>query len=775
MSFSKAKMYRNQIVRTADGKKVWAAMERAQITEKLTEVEMKAVTGACQQLEDIELKYNNRLGKYACHPIEDGPGEKGRGEVDVTARYQNDRAGLYESINLALRGHREWNASVWNIPSSTKPNKQLEAHLAEFESVVDGALDAANALYSAYIQTAPEMTGTALLDYRRDTTEQLASFERKVANASSSVLAVFPQASARVHALSKPFVAIMKGHKEAYANQTADVATIAESWEDLCIDDSPNYTAPDMTQAEVRDRLLGNTKFTDAFDHSVEVAQDAGHPAMRGTRVAASTVLYLNAARRCRRTMEVNGRAMACVVDVGAGSFGPDRLMTLKRDTRNANVFVHAMIPIVDAADRDRFARFQASPDFISWNAVHVTGRVNVHRLNWCNHRLRDCTCLDLYSHVEPVAVHSSYYLLQADYDRLFKKAATLEAVEHIPQVGTAVPTEDPEYVWENAENDGVCKQGFFSKLCNTVRRSITGVDQVRMQPLKTNSTTYTHPDNGETLRRGGFHPNRWAAAVDRALESNSTLGAFAAGVCAAGAIGGVLGSIGQPAARVVGAALMGAGNSLAMTTLAATFVKWDALQPIPWLPGEYSIEKRVAGSFALPTGEQVCHIVRYTKVERATPLEPQVTHCDAPATDQVGRVAAAMVTGDAEGKTARMMAAVLLREKVPARVVRATIDRARQVRDFLLPAPPAKQRPPWLIKGALAVACQPFVSGVSKAAASAMAVSLCPPALYAPATITFYMWTTSPVTVLYLLFAAPMHLFGLWLVLYLTDRMGSV
>jgi hypothetical protein len=791
-TFSKAKMYRNMpatqrqhvgmIGSTADGQRIWKAIESCGLDTKLTPLQTADLAAQVQRLDLNEKDWARMTGPYdgasttEIAVIKSGDARE-RGDRDLIKIYSSARQTVFDEVDRILCKFDNWSRMAYVKPKPTGTDP-AEASLAEFADVVARTLDAIHTLQQAYAEGVadPDLTGSALQDYRDECLKALEEKQKLVAEASSRIVAVHPQLDQRVRLISKDFVHIATGHKKLYKRNPEEDSPqeTYESWEDRCPADTLTYIIPDLNATEVRNKMLGNVKLLTPFaDEAETIVQSASHPQMHASRVAAAMLMYTNAAKKARAILATNPTARPAVFDMGAGVFGGEKLMTLKQDPRNANVYIHAAIPMADAEDKNRVTRLRTNPTFMSWNDVSVTHNPSLHRLNWCQHKARDCTCLGNYTHVFVLCVHSAYYFTQADFARIFEHTATFESLEHIPSVGNTVPMDNPEYVWEDASQQGNhTKHSFFSRVANSFRETVTWTKQVRLQPLVTAATTYHHPDNGEKIRRGGFHPNVWAGHVDRWLETDSKLAGFAAGVVAAGAIGGLVGSMGTSVATQAAAALHGAISSAALTTAAATFVKWDTLQPRPWLPGALSVEASIASSYEVPTREQICHIVRYARVQRGTLLEPRVVEAMAVETEEVSRVAAALTTAADTDRSERMMAAVLLRDKLPAKVVRDTIRHAKTVANFLFPPPPDAHRPPWLLKGALAVVCQPFVSGISNHASSALAVALCPTRLYAPAKITIGLWTTNPVTVIYLLFAAPIHLIGLWAVLYLSDRM---
>lgn len=779
-TFSKAAFYRKRMTASPDGQKIWAALERSEILPQVVQNDAVAeqVQGVIEAFEKDRENFKMGLSPYSDFSVNDEPG---RGEVNNAVIHRQQRKKLFDKLDNILKIYKQWTSDSLVPIAKDRTRDPLIGELTGLECEVSDRLDCINTLYQVYVETRATITEDDELNaYKQDILQNLKEHQAKVNAAGKRVLARFNDTTTQleVNRILREFHAVAEGHKAAYENKVVGSNQIMESWEDLLPDDEVSYKIPDLTKTEVREKLLGtNVKLATPFTNEVqEIVQSPSHPKLHASRVAAAMLMYTNAAKKARAIVEANPSARPVIFDMGAGAFGGEKLLVLKQDSRNAKVCVHAAIPSVDGADPDRITRMRTNPTFMTWNFVPNTHVVTTNRVNWCTHRARDCTCMAHYTHVFVLCIHSAYYFTQADFQRIFQHTASFESLEHIPQVGQTIPVTEPEYLWEDStKKSEVVKHGAFSRIVNSVREAVTWTKQVRLQPLRTAATTYQHADNGERLRRGGFHPNVWAGHVDRILETDSKMATFAAGVAAAGAVGGLIGAIGSSTLTSVAAAAQGALSSLALTTAAAAVAKWDSLQPTPLLPGwvgcDYSVETSIASSYETNDREQVCHIIRYCRVQRGTKLEPRVTESIQVEPNEVERVAAALVTAADTGRTERMMAATLLRDKLPVKVIKGTLRQAQRVADFLFPPAPDVQRPPWLVKGALATACLPFVSGISKSASSALVAALVPGRFYAPAKVTFLLWTTSPATVIYLLFVAPMHLLGLWALLFLLDR----
>lgn len=665
-------MYRNQITKTKDGQKIWAAIQTCQLADKITEEEMSKLSQVVQKLQAEDENYSNGVGKYD-QPMDLAPGQSERGVVSIRALYNTEREHLFKSIDAILGKYQAWNEAAYVKRQPVKPDP-AEAAYAELVDVVNRKLDAVNTLYQSYQEGLTDLTGPERADWRNECFKVLDQHCVNVASASSSVIARYPHLEQKAAMALKDWTNITTGHRKIYLDAQESPQVVFESWEDYLPADTVSYSIPDMSATEVREKMLGNTKVvTPFYDESVTIAQSASHPVMHATRVAAAMMMYMNAAKKARAILQHNPQARPVVFDMGAGAFGGEKLALLKRDPRNSGLFVHASIPSADQEDIHRTNRLRDNPDFMNWNDVSVSHRANQHRINWCRHKARHCTCMRHYTHVFVVCIHSAYYFTQADFDRIFEHTSSFESLEHIPEVGVPIPLHNPEYIWEDAsEQSTVVKLPFLGRLANSIRTAVSGTRQVRLQPVVTAASTYVHADTSQRIQNGGFHPNRWARVVDSVLETDGKMAAFATGVAAAGAIGGLIGSIGGSTLASVAASVKGAVSSLALTTTAAYLAKLDTRLTRPWLPGDFSVEVSIASTYETPGNrEQLCHIIRYFKTERGAELVPRVTSAVRIDEDQVSRAVAAMSTAADTERTERMVAATLLRDKLPVRVVK--------------------------------------------------------------------------------------------------------
>jgi hypothetical protein len=139
-------------------------------------------------------------------------------------------------------------------------------------------------------------------------------------------------------------------------------------------------------------------------------------------------------------------------------------------------------------------------------------------KINVCQHRLSECTCLQAYDLVVFTAVHSAYYFQQADFQAALSPGntdgtATIYAAFHLPQLGSGVPEDAPEYRWISGYD---CDSlPWYDKMHWAVRDVLTGESPVAFTPVDTNGTVYLH-GNLPWVHAGGIH----SSPVSRAVQA---------------------------------------------------------------------------------------------------------------------------------------------------------------------------------------------------------------------------------------------------------------
>lgn len=437
-----------------------------------------------------------------------------------------------------------------------------------------------------------------------------------------------------------------------------------------------DFSKATLNTTQLQEKLLSEIQVSFPFtSEKPAFAQVASHPVMNATRIVASTFTYMSAAKRARVWAERHQAKHAVVIDVGAGSFGAERLTMLKGDNRNASIFVHAMIPIEDTADVARWTRNLRSEAFLSWNNVGETGIVNRERFNYCHHLARDCTCMAMYDHVEAVAIHSAYYFNEADFRNICTQAQSVECALHIPVLGQTLPLQAPEYKWEDGAQVGSLLQRARAK----ATKWFTGVDEVLLQPLRLAGRTYRHQDIGQIVANGGFHTSHQTAALAAQHETLGCIAKLYGGVMCKATAAAFATSIvfpGPPVMKVVGAVATGvmAVAATAITSRALLKSRYCA-EPAPYF--DATIVATVKASYELEaTREDMVHVITFSK-EAPTVLTPNPTTSVTVNQDGLSRTMQQLMLAPDTMAARCQAAALLLRERVPVNQVRDTVQHA--------------------------------------------------------------------------------------------------
>ena len=527
-----------------------------------------------------------------------------------------------------------------------------------------------------------------------------------------------PKAVSACRAELERFKTVVAGHKLAVQDRLIDADI--DDWEQLAEETEVIKT---VTPSQVRKEMLGNVELVTPFLNDPRIVrQDASHPEMNASRVAGSLCMYTTAFKNARSRAAAGARAV--VFDIGAGAFGGDKLLVLKKDARNAGVYAHVTLPNRDNEDTHRLESI--AEKVVRWNCVPETRRVELNTINYCRHSAAECTCMKRYTYVEAVSVHSAYYFTDHEIARILEGANHFRALVHIPEVGMAVPTERPEYEWlDAAESEQVPK---WRRFAASLRETITGVRTVVLNPLVTGASRYVHQDIGEYVRRGGFRYNDATRMLSTHLDTDGQLVSFFAGAMAAGAIGGALSAIGSAAPVVAAKAVCGAGLAAAGTLLASTFISRDRFREVPFSLMDACVTVKITTSFSTESGDQIAHILQYTKMEPDRPLIPAPVRSVPVDPTEIGRVTATIVAAPDTDRSQRMISASLLREGKPVRVVKATIAHARRMATFLSSSQGPEHRPPRFgCRHALALVCLPFAWGAAHKLTSTALVALFP------------------------------------------------
>lgn len=476
-----------------------------------------------------------------------------------------------------------------------------------------------------------------------------------------------------------------------------------EAFEKITADPEGNLSK--MPPCDVQEKMLNGIKMAFPFTETKpDFLHVASHPQMNATRIVGSTMAYLNAAKRARALEAMDPRTSHAVVDVGAGSFGAERLMMLKGDPRNANIFLHAMIPDADTVDDTRWQKNLRNESFMNWNCVSETCRVSLTRLNYCRHKAHECTCLERYGTVQAVAIHAAYHFEERDLRKLVEKCHQVEAVLHIPAVGMTIPTEDPEYEWLSGTQYGSLRQ----RLNAIASQAITGIETVVLKPMRTCTTTYRIFDVGQMIKAGGMHSSAATAQLESEVQTISDIAKkYGYHALAVGAVA-VLGVATMPAPLAVKAACVVA----CAATGAAAQMAYDSHQlksrfnTEPPDGTEYTITAHLKGTYALAsTKEDLVHNVVF-KRQSPRELTPEVVENFTVEPEQMNRTTAMLAMAPDCHKSRVQAAACLLRDNVPVKLASNTVVQSyRCVKNFLAPGvldPPPRPSLPRTILGSI-------------------------------------------------------------------------
>lgn len=610
------------------------------------------------------------------------------------------------------------------------PQHWLVRRLAKTKPAVDNsgkrliaAQDAADELYSYFLSLRSMNQNFESLP-QEDTTEILVRYDGLKRLLATSQRLRDPEnvVQQMVH-----MVVTAKAYIDSLRTNQRSLTATFESWEDMVEEDGVIKTPAAVTE-DLMEKVSVAMPFL-TLRPSYEVKES--HPVLHYSRVASAALLYLKAAAAVRAHLEQKPQHKAVVFDVGAAVFGSDKLQMLLADGRNLTAgnrdlgggfYIHATLPVVDAADNDRMDKFRMGPKFSTYNYLPETRKPVANRLNYCYHKASDCDCMKYYDHVEAVTVHAAYYFSPMDYDQVFKYTQRLTAIVHVPEVGTTIPKNgSPEYEW----TDECESSDFRTKWLARYRRFVTGVGQVRMHPLQTAETGYAHPDVGATIRNGGYHFTSFTPYASRVAEPGWDAIRCVGTAAAAAAATAFVATPGPLPVKV-----LQAGNTFVSSVvgqvLFAKVAHKRASQREPPMETVYTVEAKVVKSYVeTKTDEEVCQQVTFTK-RQPVALDYQATSSVRVDTEQLSRATTGVLLGGTGDKNRRGVMASLVRDKVSIEKVKGTMSQAIRIVSFLdrvEQPPPAPSLPRWL----LAVCSLPFALAGSTWSASALIAQFSP------------------------------------------------
>lgn len=486
-----------------------------------------------------------------------------------------------------------------------------------------------------------------------------------------------------------------------------------EEWEELA--DDLEIDAEYEPKSVILDRLNDGVNLVHKFQEKVGMTMDANHPICNSSRQVTNTCMLLGAAKEAQVLADQG--YFPAVVDVGSGSFGAQKMEMMKKDRRYCRVFFHAMMPYADEDDPERIRKIDGKKH--GWNYVPDTKRIRLSTVNYCHHKCSECTCLDLYTSVHPIANHSLYHLRAEDYDNLFRKATSLRASVHIPHIGRTVPLQNPEYVWKDAETWE--KAGMLRKLRAKCTRLLTGERQTVLEPLRGGGTLYEEPDIGPMLSNGGFHIHPIATAAAKLSDLSTAAKTIAIGAATAAAATFVQVN-GGLTTRAAVAAVAGI-NSAVLTAGAIRAGNEIAKLEVPMYGTKHTIKTHIT-NVVLQTenGDPVAHVLRLRRCE-PTMLRPVVVEHSVIDPERVCEAQVGLLAGGDNEKSVRQIHANFARKRTTANTAKHCVDHARRLVNFLLGPTTAPPPPDSFRRRVRACICFPFAWVASHVAAAMMRV----------------------------------------------------
>lgn len=627
--------------------------------------------------------YTNEL--EAIDPIEQARRSRLNKAKDVRAQQQYKKQVMEEAQTESARRARD------------RSDRQVVSIISDYCTTM---LDSYNATYQAYI------------------TKELSSEEAIKALENANAMKEFaeqerqnirrPDYSEQAQDIMSRTFAAYKHHRAMILEQPA-LFTNVDDWEQLVpTNDEDQLQLPTK---DVQTKLLNGINVEFPFsDMKPTFQQSAAHPIANSSRIVLSTLMYMNSARKARSVeLPALETRPAVVYDAGSGNFGAERIQQLRLDPRNAKVAIHASIPEVDDADQDRVAKTRANPNFLRWNYVPETRRVNTTGLNYCRHRLSECDCFKYYAPGARfvTAIHSSTEFDARDWTNVFRYTNCVEAALHVPRIGETLPLSTPEYQWVYADRDE--DAGIVEKIGHVIHALLTGNRRVRLKPMKCGAIPYTQDNIEPTLRRGGFHLTTSTTALEKWTKGDTNTAIATVATAAAAAVGAVIGgsALGITGLPLAATTTFAAVKSVAMTAMItrANYERTRLSQP---LFVDATVSAHIVSSYGEAQQEETAHCVRFLHGPPRK-LVPRSTESVQVDRSQLGRVTSALVMAKDKLTSIKQMAGALLRDDVPPKATRDTVAHAVRLTSYVVPNEP--QSPPWYYRWRWASVLLPIAS----------------------------------------------------------------
>lgn len=580
------------------------------------------------------------------------------------------------------------------------PDSWEDLSISDYDDVTEHLLS------NAYMTLSHYQKGMLTVD---QVAEEVESVKERVNRAAQGLLHLHPEAIEQITMLTARTMTILGNialctKRPGMANYD-DWDKVAEITENPCPD--------------IQKQLLDGCDVTFPFrSEKAKYTEQSSHPICNGSRIVASTLAYVKAAKHARAHLAYHPSEKVVLFDIGAGSFGVKRLMMLKAHYKNKGVYIHASVPKVDEEDARRLAKLHTDEDAMVLNYVPATRTVRVGMMNYCDHKACDCDCMKYYDKTYAVSVHSSYYFTPRDIAQIHKHTRYFRSVMHIPFKNETIPVSaQPEYIWKSGLKEG----SFWQRAAAKIDQILTGRETVVMQPLRTGETAYRHHDNGMNVADGGYHDGpALQGLVEHYGDLSGQLRTLGAAFASA-ALPSLVITPGPLPVKVCGALMSGTVATLT-TAVAARYVFESSRNVEAPFWANSTVTQHVTNTYCVAeTDEEIVHTVEIRRVTPPLNLVRKVVRSVQVDMPSVNRAAAALLTAGDTAKSWQKMAANLLRDKLPVNKVKGSMQQAKNLLTYLGSPVEALSDLSYFTRTHVAAVCLPLASGVNHWAVSTL------------------------------------------------------
>lgn len=556
-------------------------------------------------------------------------------------------------------------------------------------------------------------------------------------------------------------MALLKNRYDAYMSMRSTWATLVHAGDTTLFEQWSSWQ-----HALENSRDQNHQKAVKLFDAAIQVHrpflkkpefnQNSSHRQMNATRLVGGMHVYLKARKRALELLRANPGAKICIMDIGGCAFGMSTMSNLKKMGGVNELFLHSMNPIVEYKDRERLGAVDLQPGVVAIDASRRAPMAGMH-VNYCPHECRSCTCMAHYDHIVAIAIHAGYYLQAQDFANLHRYTDELYSVEHVVDIGQHVPTQEPEYRWEDGRTSDAV--GWVSRMRNKILAAVTGVTPAVLRPVRRNCTFYEIPDTSVRLKRGGFHVTDYTLA---AIERTKSVRKLIRDTCIVTATAAATTFVTTPGPLEVRAVVGAVAGGMAAAGYVTALRVAHAAETLEYPPigTNFTVRIHEATTFNLASDDEpLVSVLKYKMIEPAPLKKVNLEQITADQED-LGRTTASLLMAGTDEKAIRQTMVPMVRAKKPLIQVRDTIYHARRALNYLtapLGAPPPPKPMPIVPRVAV---CLPFAWGVAHLLASMRLVQSLPlvPALAATApfaptismlSLTFSQVLTLPICLL--------------------------